>query len=132
MTYYINEDAYPQDYDWLSDAQVLSLLKAWRDREDMAREYVQKGYSFGPDAPDYYTESENILRENEAIREFLVSALNIHIEHGWSGYRGKYFLATYDDAVAENDYYLDIARDAEGDVDEYRYGGDYDFEEIDY
>lgn len=131
MAYYINEDAYPQDYDWLSDAQVLSLLRAWRDREEMAREYVQKGNSFGPDS-DYYTESGIILRENEAIHEFLVSALNIHIEHGWSGYRGKYFLATYDDAVAENDYYLDIARDAEGDVDEYICGGDYNSEGIDY
>ena len=123
MAYYINEDTYPQDYDWLSDAQVLSLLKAWHDREEMAREYAQKGHSFGPDS-DYYTESENILRENEAIHEFLVSALNIHIEHGWSGYRGKYFLATYDDAVAENDYYYDIARDAEGDVDLCCIGGD--------
>lgn len=131
MALYVDENKYPQNYDWLSDAQVLSLLRAWRDREEMAREYAQKGYSFGPDT-DYYTESENILRENEAIHEFLVSALNIHIEHGWSGYRGKYFLATYDDAVAENDYYLDIARDAEGDVDEYIRGGAYDSEEIDY
>ena len=127
MAYYINEDTYPQDYDWLSDAQVLSLLKAWHDREEMAREYAQKGHSFGPDS-DYYTESENILRENEAIHEFLISALNIHIEHGWSGYRGKYFLATYDDAVAENDYYYDIARDAEGDVDLCCIGGDYENE----
>lgn len=131
MALYVDENKYPQNYDWLSDAQVLSLLRAWRDREEMAREYAQKGHSFGPDS-DYYTESENILRENEAIHEFLVSALNIHIEYGWSGYREKYFLAMYDDAVAENDYYLDIARDAEGDVDQYRVGGDYDTEEIDY
>ena len=65
------------------------------------------------------------VKLNAAIDAY--AAIGIKVEFGWIGHRSKYFLATYLDAFREQDYYDDMARDAEGDVDEYRCGGDIDY-----
>lgn len=123
---YINEDEYPQNYDWLSQKQQEDILRAVKEYRNHAANLWQD-----------YESHRGIIGESEYCRQwcraediaceidrFLLDVLNIHVEYGWCGHRGEYFLATYNDAVAENDYYYDIARDAEGDVDEYISGGD--------
>lgn len=127
---YINEDEYPQNYDWLPQQQQDAILDYVTD----CAEYAQLWWRMycehkDKDDADIY---KKIWKEGEDelddISYFLDVVLGIKVEYDWCGHRNKYFLATYNDAVAENDYYYDIARDAEGDVDEYICGGDYENE----
>ena len=126
---YINEGEYPQNYDWLSQKQQDAILDYITDSDECARNwwrmYCEHKYEGGADI--YKKNWKEIEDELDAISHFLGAVLGIKVEYGWCGHRDKYFLATYDDAVSENDYYYDMARDAEGDVDEYRYGGDIDY-----
>lgn len=123
---YLDEDCFPADYDWLTQEQQEGILRAVKEYRDHAtnlwRDYQSRK---GTDESEYFRQAwhraEGIACE---IDRFLLDVLNIHVEYGWCGHRGEYFLATYNDAVAENDYYYDIAHDAEGDVDEYISGGD--------
>ena len=124
--YYIDEDCFPADYDWLTQEQQEGILRAVKDYRDRATSLWYEYQSHkGTDSSEYFRQAwrraENVACE---IDSFLLDVLNIHVEYGWCGHRGEYFLATYNDAVAENDYYYDIAHDAEGDVDEYITGGD--------
>ena len=130
---YINEDEYPQNYDWLSQKQQDAILDyitngaeyAW-DRWRMYCEHKNT------DDADFYKRSWRWAEDElHAITHFLDVVLGIKIEYGWCGHRDKYFLATYNDAVFENDYCYDIARDVEGDVDLCYTGGDYN-SDVDY
>ena len=123
---YINENEYPQNYDWLSQKQQDAILDYITDGAEYARHWWRMycEHKNKDDADVYKKIWKEIEDELDAISYFLGVVLGIKIEYGWCGHRGKYFLATYDDAVAENDYYYDIALDAEGDVDEYISGGD--------
>lgn len=128
--YYLDEDCFPADYDWLTQKQqedVLCAVKEYRDHAaNLWRNYqIHKGTNKGEYFRQAWRRAEDIAC---AIDRFLLDVLNIHIEYNWCGHRNEYFLATYDDAVAENDYYYDIARDAEGDVDLCYIGGDYENE----
>ena len=124
--YYLDEDSFPADYDWLTQEQQEDILRAVKEYRDHAaklwRDYQNHK---GTDESKYFRQAwrraENIAW---AIDRFLLDALNIHVEYNWCGHRNKYFLATYNDAIAENDYYYNIARDTEGDVDLCYMGGD--------
>lgn len=127
---YINENEYPQNYDWLSQEQQDAILDYIADGAELARNWWRmyckhKGKDDADFYKKYWKETEDELN---AVIYFLAIILGIKVEYDWCGHRGKYFLATYDDAVSENDYYYDIARDAEGDVDEYISGGDCESE----
>lgn len=126
--YYINEDAYPQNYDWLAKEQQKAILDYFIDAKKQCHDwcvlYSNTKKNNPSEAVVYKNRWKRADKELDAIDSFLSNVLNIKIEYDWCGHRGEYFLATYDDAVAENDYYYDIARDAEGDVDEYISGGD--------
>lgn len=123
---YINEDEYPQNYDWLSQKQQDAIL----DYITHGAEYAQHWWRMycehkNKDDADVYKKIwKEVVGELDDISHFLDVVLGIKVEYNWCGHRGEYFLATYDDAISENDYYYDIARDAEGDVDEYISGGD--------
>ena len=128
--YYLDEDCFPADYNWLTQEQQEDILRAVKEYRDHAanlwRDYqIHKGTDEGEHFRQAWRRAEDIAY---AIDRFLLDVLNIHVEYNWCGHRNEYFLATYNDAVAENDYYYDIALDAEGDVDEYICGGDYENE----
>lgn len=128
---YIDEDCFPADYDWLTKEQqenILSAVKEYRDHAtNLWRDYQSHK---GTDKDEYFRQAWRRIEGIAcALDEFLLDVLNIHVEYGWCGHRDEYFLATYNDAVAENDYYYDMARDAEGDVDEYISGGDFENEQ---
>ena len=126
---YINEDEYPQNYDWLSQKQQDAILDYITDCAEYAQ-YWWRMYCEHKDKDDadiYKKIWKDVEDELDAISHFLDGVLGIKVEYNWCGHRNKYFLATYNDAVAENDYYYDIALDAEGDVDEY-ICGDYNNE----
>lgn len=130
---YIDEDCFPADYDWLTQEQQEGILRAVKEYREYAtslwRDYQNHK---GTDQSEYFRQiwhyAAGIASE---MNRFLLDVLNIHVEYGWCGHRGEYFLATYNDAVSENEYYYDIARDAEGDVDLCCTGGDYN-SDIDY
>lgn len=130
---YINEDEYPQNYDWLSQKQQDAILDYITDGDECARHWWRMYCEHkDEDGADVYKKNwKEIEDELDAISHFLDVVLGIKVEYGWRGHRNKYFLATYDDAVSEDDYYYDIASDAEGDVDLCYIGGDYE-NEIDY
>lgn len=130
---YINEDEYPQNYDWLSQKQQDAILDYITDGDECARNWWRMycEHKDEGDADVYKKNWKEIEDELGAISHFLDVVLGIKVEYGWCGHRNKYFLATYDDAVSEDDYYYDIARDAEGDVDEYCCGGDF-YSDFDY
>ena len=123
---YINEDEYPQNYDWLSQKQQDAILDYITEGAEYARHWWRMycEHQNKDDADVYKKIWKEIEDELDAISHFLGVVLGIKVEYGRCGHRGKYFLATYNDAVAENDYYYDIACDADGDVDEYIFGGD--------
>lgn len=105
MAYYINENDYPQNYDWIP--------------MDKQKDIV--------DFLNYDTQSKSSLYDDMkygAIK--LLDAIGVKMEFDWVGHSGTWFLATYNDALAQQDFYDDMARDAEGDIDEYITGDCYD------
>lgn len=128
--YYLDEDCFPADYDWLTQEQQEGILRAVKEyRNHAAKLWRDYQNHKGTDESEYFRQ---VWRRAEdiayAIDKFLLDVLNIHVEYNWCGHRNQYFLATYDDAVVENDYYYNIARDIEGDVDQYISGDDYENE----
>ena len=124
--YYLDEDCFPADYDWLTQEQQEGILRAVKEYRDHAASLWHDYQSRkGTDESEYFRQAWRRAEDVAcAIDRFLLDVLNIHVEYNWCGHRNKYFLATYNDAVAENDYYYDIALDADGDVDEYISGSD--------
>ena len=127
---YINEDEYPQNYDWLSQQQQDAILDYITDGAEYAQHWWRMycEHKNEDDADIYKKIWKEVEDELDAISHFLDVVLWIKVEYNWCGHRNEYFLAAYNDAVAENDYYYDIARDAEGDVDLCYIGGDYENE----
>lgn len=123
---YINEDEYPQNYDWLSQKQQDAILDYITEGAEYAQHWWRMycEHQNENDADVYKKVWEEIADELDAISHFLDVVLGIKVEYGWCGHRNKHFLATYNDAVVENNYYYEIACDTEGDVDEYISGGD--------
>lgn len=129
MALYIDENEYPQNYDWIPQDKQDAIVDFLNDSEKNRMSVFNMARSKNPAAKKHAAFLEQQWRERCAAHhaiENLLESLGIKAEYDWVGHRGKYFLATYDDALAEQDYLDDIARDAEGDVDEYIYGGDYD------
>lgn len=124
--HYIVEDTYPENYDWLPKDKQQAILNYLTDAKEQSdiwyMRYLQNQNT--PNADIYKKIWQEYFDKCDAIAYFLARTLGIYIEYNWCGHRNKYFLATYNDAVAENDYYYDIASDADGDVDEYLFGGD--------
>ena len=123
---YINEDEYPQNYDWLSQKQQDAILDYITEGAEYARHWWRMycEHQNTDDADVYKKVWEEVADELDAISHFLSVVLGIKVEYGWCGHRNKHFLATYNDAVVENNYYYEIACDTEGDVDECISGGD--------
>jgi hypothetical protein len=135
MALYVDENEYPQNYDWLPQEKQQAIIDMMQENSESRANLFKLARSKTRVAEKYrdFAErqwSKRCDRENAMLD--ILEVLGIKVEYDWVGHRGTYFLATYDDALAQQDYYDDIARDAEGDVDEYRFGGDYDSEEIDY
>jgi hypothetical protein len=122
MSMFIDETEYPQNYDWLTPEQQKAVLDHINMLDDTEMEFF-KAFQHTDTFERLWREAA--VRKNAAIDAY--AAIGIKVEFGWIGHRSEYFLATYADAFREQDYYDDIARDAEGDVDEYRYGGDIDY-----
>lgn len=133
MALYVDENEYPQNYDWLPQEKQQAIIDMMNETSDSRSRLYQMARS-----KDFQKHADFLERrwrkwcDREDAMMDMLDAIGIKVEYDWVGHRGTYFLATYDDALAQQDYYDDIARDAEGDVDEYRCGGDYDTEEIDY
>lgn len=133
MALYVDENKYPQNYDWLSQEKQQAIIDMMNETSDSrSRLYRMARSKDFQKHNDFLERQWKKMCDREDAMMDMLDAIGIKVEYDWVGHRGTYFLATYDDALAQQDYYDDIARDAEGDVDEYRYGGDYDTEEIDY
>ena len=133
MALYVDENEYPQNYDWLPQEKQQAIIDMMNENSDSRARLFRMARSKDFQKHADFLErqwSKRCDRENAMLD--ILEVLGIKVEYDWVGHRGTYFLATYDDALAQQDYYDDIARDAEGDVDEYCFGGDYDSEEIDY
>lgn len=131
MALYVDENEYPQNYDWLPLEKQQAIIDMMNENSDSRARLFRMARSKDFQKHADFLErqwSKRCDRENAMLD--ILEVLGIKVEYDW--HHGTYFLATYDDALAQQDYYDDIARDAEGDVDEYRFGGDYDSEEIDY
>lgn len=134
MAFYINEDEYPQNYDWLPADKQKAIIDYLNDMYESRMRTFALGRSSVAKKPEHKEFIERQWQKYSGKEDGaldLLDALGIKVEHDWVGHRG-WFLATYNDALAQQDYYDDIALDADGDIDEYRFGGDYDSEEIDY
>lgn len=131
MSMSIDETEYPQNYDWLTPEQQKAVLDHINALDDYTKELLSRAWKSDDEHSDTL---ERMWREaqvklNAAIDAY--AAIGIKVEFGWIGHRSEYFLATYIDAFREQDYYDDMARDAEGDVDLCCAGGDYS-SDIDY
>lgn len=133
MPLYIDETKYPHDYDWLSADKQQAIIDYLNDLSESRTRTFALGRSSIAKKPEHKAFIERQWqkycdKEDGALD--LLDALGIKVEHDWVGHRGN-FLATYNDALAQQEYYDDIAHDAEGDVDEYRIGrnedSDYDY-----
>lgn len=126
MSMSIDETEYPQSYDWLTPEQQKAVLDHINALDDYTKELSRalKSDDEHSDTLEWMWRDAQV-KLNEAIDAY--AAIGIKVEFGWIGHRSEYFLATYVDAFREQDYYDDMARDAEGDVDEYRCGGDIDY-----
>lgn len=133
MALYVDENEYPQNYDWLPQEKQQAIIDMMNEtRDSRSRLYrMARSKDFQKHADFLERQWKKMCDREDAMLD-MFDALGIKVEYDWAGHRGTYFLATYDDALAQQDYYDDIARDAEGDVDEYICGGDYDSEGIDY
>ena len=128
MALYINENDYPQNYDWLPADKQSAIIDYLNDLYESRTRTFALGRSSIAKKPEHKEFIERQWKrycDKEDGALDLLEALGIKVEHDWVG-RDGYFLATYNDALAQQDYYDDIARDAEGDVDQYRRGDDYD------
>lgn len=126
MSMFIDETEYPQNYDWLTPEQQKAVLDHINALDDYTKEFSRalKSDDEHSDTLEWMWRDAQV-KLNAAIDAY--AAIGIKVEFGWIGHRSEYFLATYIDAFREQDYYDDIARDAEGDVDQYRCGGDIDY-----
>ena len=133
MSMFIDETEYPQNYDWLTPEQQKAVLDHINALDDDTMEFFRVFRALK--SKDEHSDTlERMWRDaqvklNAAIDAY--AAIGIKVEFGWIGHRSEYFLATYVDAFREQDYYDDMARDAEGDVDEYICGGDF-YSDFDY
>lgn len=133
MALYVDENEYPQNYDWLPQEKQQAIIDTLNETSDSRLRLYRMACSKDfQEHADFLERQWQKKYEREYAMMDMLDALGIKVEYDWAGHRGTYFLATYDDALAQQDYYDDIARDAEGDVDEYICGGAYDSEEIDY
>jgi len=126
----IDDTEYPQNYDWLTPEQQKAVLDHINALDDYTKELFRalKSDDEHSDTLEWMWRDAQV-KLNEAIDAY--AAIGIKVEFGWIGHRSEYFLATYVDAFREQDYYDDMARDAEGDVDEYICGGDF-YSDFDY
>lgn len=129
MALYINENDYPQNYDWLPQEKQQAIIDVMNENCDSRVRLFRMARSKDFQKHADFLECQWRKRcDRENVMLDILDALGIKVEYDWVGHRGTYFLATYDDALAQQDYYNDIACDAEGDVDEYISGGDCDNE----
>lgn len=130
MSMSIDETEYPQNYDWLTPEQQKAVLDHINALDDNTKELFRalKSDDEHSDTLEWMWRDAQV-KLNAAIDAY--AAIGIKVEFGWIGHRSEYFLATYVDAFREQDYYDDMARDAEGDVDECYAGEDYE-NEYDY
>lgn len=130
MSMSIDETEYPQNYDWLTPEQQKAVLDHINALDDYTKELSRalKSDDEHSDTLEWMWRDAQV-KLNAAIDAY--AAIGIKVEFGWIGHRSEYFLATYVDAFREQDYYDDMARDAEGDVDLCYAGGDYE-NEYDY
>ena len=130
MSMFIDETEYPQNYDWLTPEQQKAVL----DHINALDDYTKK-LSRALKSDDEHSDTlewmwrDAQVKLNAAIDAY--AAIGIKVEFGWIGHRSEYFLATYVDAFREQDFYDDMARDAEGDIDLCYAGEDYN-SDIDY
>ena len=102
----INENDYPQNYDWMPEYVKAKMLAQLNDLNEHATDYYKwmNNRRFEQESRDFYrSQFEKITRELYDIKDFLCDC-GIMVECGWVGHRDGYFLATYDDAVDEIDY----------------------------
>lgn len=127
MALYVDENEYPQNYNWLTQEKQQAIIdmmqKNYESRATMYKLARSKTHLAEKHRDFAECQWEKMCGREHAMLDIL-EVLGIKVEYDWVGHRGTYFLATYDDALAQQDYYDDIARDAEGDVDEYISGGD--------
>lgn len=131
MSMSIDETEYPQNYDWLTPEQQKAVLDHINALDDYTKELLSRAWKSDDEHSDTleWMWREAQVKLNAAIDAY--AAIGIKVEFGWIGHRSEYFLATYIDAFREQDYYDDMARDAERDVDLCCAGGDYS-SDIDY
>ena len=127
----INENDYPKNYDWLTQEQqdnIIAYMNALREQVMWA--FKKSHSNTYPDNRhrEFFENTYQSLVNREWGAIYAFELIGVKMEYSWAGHSGQYILATYDDALAEKDYYYDIACDAEGDVDEYICGGAYENE----
>lgn len=128
MALYLDENDYPQNYDWLSQEKQQAIIDMMNDHYERRLHMFSLARSKGTTVDnhrDFIERQWYNMCEQEDGMMLLLESLGIKLEYDWVGHRGTYFLATYDDALAQQDYYDELARDVEGDVDLCYAGGDY-------
>lgn len=109
----INENDYPQNYDWMPESVKTKMLAQLNDLNDHSMNYYKwmNNRRFKQEERDLYRRKFNeVTREMYDIKDFLRDC-GIMVEYDWFGYRNKFFLATYDDAVDEIDYLHELMTD---------------------
>ena len=102
----INENDYPQNYDWMPESVKTKMLAQLNDLKEHVMHCFKSmnNRRFRQEDRDFYRRRfEQTTRKLHDIENFLCDC-GIMVERGWVGHRDKYFLATYDDAVDEMDY----------------------------
>ena len=130
MAMYIDENNYPQNYDWIPEDKKLAIIDFMNDLNNQCMQMFQL-YRIRQhkmlEQQDYIDRRYFELCAKEDACIALLDSCGIKLRKDWVGHRGSYFFVTYDDAIDQNDYLCDLERDAEGDVDMCYAGDDYDY-----
>jgi hypothetical protein len=108
--FHITEDDYPKNYDWLTKEQQKDIISYLTEMNDDTNS-LWKLYN-----DSRTTEKQRIYRqmwfdtenEKQAVIDFLKEVLHVKVAYNWFGHKGKYFLATYDDACDQIAYLEDL------------------------
>ena len=95
-----NKSRYPNSYGWLTQKQQSEII-SWFENEDFlmrAAEKDKNSVKYSDDVSALCNSFENHYKNRIQAAKSVLSIADIFVEYGWSGHKGEYFLATYNDA----------------------------------
>lgn len=103
----LNANDYPANYGFLSPERQQEILASMRAIKMLELEYRKNARKLaGTEKTNLYKQLQDNAKLYARIwkeRCFALSLAGIYVEYDWHGHRGEVFLATYYDALYEED-----------------------------